>query len=123
MGFLSSDPDEEFRRVGDRVCSACGGSATCRRITTSNGLAKSYDFVCAGCKRQFTVSGLFTLILFGLAGVFTLGLAVPIASNPNDLLVAVGSALFGAGSLVFVGLRIQTARRNPEQRRGGKAAS
>ena len=124
MEFLSGDPDDEFKRLPVRVCAWCGGSATCRRISTTNGLATAYQYKCDGCAKTFTISALFTLILFAVGGLFILWMGIMIGSGQDKhvtsvgetALYGIGAVLFGVAALAFVGSRIRTARKNPVRR-------
>lgn len=96
-----------------------GGEAVCNRITTFNGLAKTYRFKCAGCQREFAVSSVFSLGLFFVAGVFMLTMAPLILTQrdgTNDVLGAGGAAVAAVTLVAFAAYRVRTARKNPERR-------
>ena len=114
MGFLSGD-DDEFSKVLSRVCAACGQPAACHRITTFNGLAKTYQFRCTACQRQFAVSSVFSLVLFIVVGLFMLTLSPLILTQEDgDVRFALGVAVVAVGFVAFAGYRIRTARKNPK---------
>jgi hypothetical protein len=109
-----------FDRIRDRVCSKCGGTASCHQLTSSRG-GKTYRFTCATCGHKFSTSGLVGEIVLACVGVLMLVLSVPIMLGKSRDVAPEDSVMYGllavaAGLafLAYVAYGARTARKNPE---------